>query len=389
MRLVVISHKVAWPSAASPTGFATDGGFALQMQAISELFDETRLVIPVIETGCSAGEIPIIGDRLSVVPVSPVGIGRLPRRLALLPWVLRNLRVIVRELRAADGVHTPIPGDIGAIGMLLAMLLKKPTFVRHCGNWTAPRTLAEHAWGWLLERVASERTVVLATGGGSASPVERNSAVRWIFSTSLRELELRECATVGERSSINGQRLIIACRQERRKGTGSIIQALASLRADFPDISLDIVGDGTAVDHFRSLAETYNVMDRVRFLGKLDHAGVMLALHNADLFCFPTTSSEGFPKAVLEALACGLPVAATRVSAIPELLSNGGGFLLDNATPEEVARGIRWCLADCERYRSMSAAAIRTAGHYSLERWRDTIGHRLSSGWGALRSVNA
>ena len=115
----------------------------------------------------------------------------------------------------------------------------------------------------------------------------------------------------------------------------------------------------------------------------------MQLLKRADLFCFPTTSSEGFPKAVLEALACGLPVVSTRVSVLGELVGAGGGTLLDDATPTEVARGIRWCLADVERYEALSSAAVRTAAQYSLERWRDTIASFLTPGWGPLSSLNA
>jgi glycosyltransferase involved in cell wall biosynthesis len=103
------------------------------------------------------------------------------------------------------------------------------------------------------------------------------------------------------------------------------------------------------------------------------------------VFCFPTASSEGFPKVVLEALACGLPVVTTRVSALPELIGTGCGVLLDEVTPAAVAEGVRLCLSDGERYRAMSGAAVRTAREYSLERWRDSIGELLRAAWGPLR----
>jgi glycosyltransferase involved in cell wall biosynthesis len=121
----------------------------------------------------------------------------------------------------------------------------------------------------------------------------------------------------------------------------------------------------------------------------VDHAGVMELLTAADIFCFPTTSSEGFPKAVLEALACGLPVVSTRVSILAELLSDGGGVLLDDTSPSAIARAIRSCLDDRERYRTLSSAAVRTASLYSLEKWRDTIGSLLVIHWGPLRSPHA
>jgi glycosyltransferase involved in cell wall biosynthesis len=389
MRLAVISHKVCWPSANSPSGFATDGGFPFQMQAISELFDQTCLIVPVTGTPQHAGEASIIGERLSVVPLT-VPVGRdLGRKLILPVWLLRNFPIIAREISRADAVHAPIPGDVGTFGLLLAMLLRKPLFVRHCGNWSVQKTVAEHFWRLLLERSAGDRTVVLATGGSDTPPSRRNANVRWIFSSSLREGELTQYGSVRTSFAATAPRLIIACRQEKRKGTGAVIESLSSLAGDYPGISLDVVGDGAALPDFRRIADEGGVGDRVRFHGKVEHAGVMALLKSADLFCFPTTSSEGFPKAVLEALAVGLPVVSTRVSVLPELVGNGSGVLLDSATPEEVARGVRWCLANNARYQALSAAAIRTASQYSIERWRDTIASFLTPAWGSLRSINA
>lgn len=389
MRLAVISHKVCWQSPGSPSGFATDGGFPFQIRALSELFDETRLVVPVDSHPRPTGEALLTGHNLSVVPLDIPKGHDLSRKLRFPMWLATNFAIIYKEVRRADSVHTPIPGDVGTIGLLVALFLGKPLFVRYCGNWTLKRTIAEHFWGWLLERTAGRRTVVLATGGGSSPPSLRNGNLHWIFSTSLREAELKEYRFVRSLPSPDGPHLIIAARQERAKGTAAVIEALAMLEREFPRITLDVIGDGTALPEFRQLAESQGVIQRVRFHGKVDHAGVMQMLKAADLFCFPTTSSEGFPKAVLEALACGLPVVSTRVSVLGDLLSNGAGVLLDNATPSEVARGVRYSLSSAERYAALSAAAVRTAEAYSLERWRDAIASHLTPGWGSLRSLNA
>ena len=389
MKLVLVSYKVCWESPNSASGYATNGGFALQVRALSELFDETRLVVPIARVPRPAGEVKISGRKLSVVPIEePVG-KDLPRKFRLPGWFLRNITTVAREIRNADAVHTPVPGDIGSIGMLVAMALRKRLFIRYCGNWLVRRTIADRFLGWLLQRVAGSRTVVLTTGGGGNPPSLRNSSVRWIFATSLTESELEKYATVRADPAPNGPKLIIACRQETKKGTGRVIESLRLLEGDYPGITFDVVGDGSALPEFREMAKRLKVADRVRFFGNVDHTGVMELLTAADIFCFPTTASEGFPKAVLEALACGLPVVSTRVSILAELLSDGGGVLLDDTSPSAIALAIRSCLDDRERYRALSSAAVRTASRYSLERWRDTIGSLLVIYWGPLRSLHA
>lgn len=384
MRLVIFSHKLCWRSPASPSGYVTDGGFPFQVGALSELFDETRLVVPCSPEVNRRGVADLNGRRFSVVPLTQLG-GSGRRRKAGLPgWLFRNGPTLLREAWAADAVHVPVPGDVGTLGLFLAFVLRKRLLVRHCGNWFVQRTLAERFWKWFMEAFAGGRNVMMATGGAPEPPSRRNPEVRWIFSTTLSDQELRACATERTHPARGRARLIIVARQEREKGTGVVIRSLSRLRAAVGDVSLDVVGEGRALDEFRALAKAEGVEEFVTFHGKVDHQTVISLLRRADLFCFPTTSSEGFPKAVLEALACGLPVVTTRVSVLPSLIG-GCGLLLDEATPEAVAQAVAEALSDGARYRGMAAQAEQTARRYSLEHWRETIAGLVRPAWGELR----
>ncbi len=387
MKLLVVSYKQCWLTDSAERRFATDGGFPFQMSALSELFDETRLCLPFGPRELASGETPLTGHNLRVVPLpSPSGTGAL-RKLGFPFWLIRSATTLFREMWTADAVHAPIPGDIGTVGMLLAFLMRKPLFVRHCGNWFVQRTPAEHFWKWFMERFAGGRNVMLATGGAAEQPSLRNPHLRWIFATSLTDKELRAGAHYDRRMPDQNVRLIIICRQEREKGTDVVIRSLPRILERFPTASLDVVGDGAALRGFKQLAESLSLSDRVTFHGKVDHDAVVNHLRQADVFCFPTTSSEGFPKAVLEALAQGVPVVTTRVSVLPRLIGQGGGMLLEEPTPSEVANAVIEILSNPDRYADMRRKAVDTAQQYSLERWRDTIGDLLHTAWGRpLRS---
>jgi glycosyltransferase involved in cell wall biosynthesis len=384
MQLTVFSHKPCWWSAASPSGYATDGGFAFQMRALSQLFQATRVVVPCSRSGQRVGEIPLTGQNLTIVPLTlPLGVG-LGRKLALPFWMLRNGATLLREVIEAQAVHAVIPGDIGTLGMLLAWALRKRLLVRHCGDWFVQRTTAEHFWRWFIERSAGGRNVMLVTGGGPDCPSRRNAQVHWVFSTSLTAAELEACACVRDGAPQEGPRLITVARQDPEKGAAIVIRSLPLLVEDYPNIELNVVGNGPALAALRHLAAELGVERRIAFRGQLDHDQVLCQLRAAHLFCLPTSASEGFPKAVLEALACGLPAITTRVSVLPHLLATGCGALLEEASPEAVARAVRVCLGDQLRYRTMSERAVRTARDYSLERWRDTIGDLVRRAWGPL-----
>ena len=380
MKLVVVSHKVCWNSPDAPEFYRTDGGFPLQIKAISELFDETRVVVPCESFPDDKGLSTLDGSNLLVSPLSvPKGTG-LQRKMNIPIWLLKNGRRIWLEIRRADAVHAAIPGDVGTIGMLFALILRKPLFVRHCGNWLIPRTAAEHFWKWMMERFAGGRNVMLATGGTHNPPSAKNPHVTWIFSTSLR----REQLAAGTSLSLPGDgelKLLIACRQEEGKGTDIIIKSLPLILEKFPRATLEVLGSGSFMKDLEALVERLNLRNKVFFRGKVEQLKVIETMKRAHVFCFPTQASEGFPKVVLEALACGLPVITTKVSVLPQLIGENCGVLLEEPTAENLAAAVEIVCRDAENYNRMSAAAVAKAQLYSLEDWRDSIGETLRQSW--------
>jgi len=382
MRCAVISHKRCWVTNAGASGYASTGGFPIQMEALADLFESTTLLLPGLPPGPRPGERVLRGRHLKVIPLTPPPRVSPWRALTFPFWLARNGPTLLREIRHADAVHALIPGDVGTVGMLLALAMRKRLLVRHCGNWFFPETIGDVFGRWLMRRFAGGRNVMLATGGGPRPASGNGGPIHWTFATSLTEAELE--ARVRQRSSAGpaGARLIIVCRQEPRKGTASVIRSLPLILRRFPEARLDVVGTGSHLANLQALARSLGVNGRVTFHGQVSHDQVMSLLGQADLFCYPTAASEGFPKAVLEALACGLPVVATPVSVLPSLLGTGCGILLAAATPAAVAEAVGEVLGNPQRYAAMAAKALHTAGDYSLERWREGVGQRLREAWG-------
>ena len=286
MKLTVFSHKRCWWSAASSSGYATDGGFALQMSTLSQLFEATRVVVPCTRSGVRTGETPLAGHKLAIVPLTaPWGRG-LRRKIALPLWLLRNGATLVREVVRADAVHAVIPGDIGTFGMLVAWDMRKPLLVRHCGNWSSQGTAAERFLHWFIERFAGGRNVMLVTGGGSSAPSRRNRQVHWVFSTSLSAKELAARAWTRDGLSEGGPRLITVSRQDPEKGTGVTIRSLPLLLDDYPGLQLHVVGDGPALAPLQRLAAELGVESRVVFHGQVrrDEVARLLTAHPSGMF---------------------------------------------------------------------------------------------------------
>ncbi|MCO5185317.1 MAG: glycosyltransferase [Anaerolineae bacterium] len=377
MKLAVLSHKPCWQS--ENGGFVTHGGFPFQMQALSELFDATTLVLPQIYRKSAESDLPLQGHNLTVQPLTELRGKGLKRKLLFPFWLLRNVVTILRESRKADAIHAPIPGDIGTVGIFAALLLRKPLFVRHCGNWHEPRTPIERFWKWLMQMIAGGRNVMMATGG-DVQPPSNNPKLSWIFATSLPQSKLTALHRVRSAPQ-DAPQLITVSRQEWDKGTDIVIRALPELLQQRPNAVLHVVGDGSALDAFKSLSDDLQVRDAICFHGQIAHEQVLRLLQQADLFCYPTSASEGFPKVVLEALASGLPVITTKVSVLPFLIGTKGGVVLETISTTELVRAANSVLSDAGHYGELSRGATEIAGGYSLERWRDVIATRLQAEW--------
>lgn len=104
-----------------------------------------------------------------------------------------------------------------------------------------------------------------------------------------------------------------------------------------------VFGEGPDEPGLRRTAETLGIKDRVIFVPWVDD--MVRAYAAVDVFCHVAEEEEGFGLVIAEAMACGIPVVAVRVSATEELLSHGGGVLVE-ASPEKIAEAILRYLKD-------------------------------------------
>jgi len=119
------------------------------------------------------------------------------------------------------------------------------------------------------------------------------------------------------------------------KGHDTLIDAAALVLRRLPDVRFELIGDGTERESLVQRAEQRGVAHAVTFLGHVDDVPGRLA--QAAVFTLPS-ESEAFPNAVLEAMACGLPVVASEVGGIREVVQHGQtGYLVPPRNPEALA----------------------------------------------------
>ena len=120
-------------------------------------------------------------------------------------------------------------------------------------------------------------------------------------------------------------RLLCVASLQDYKGHRVLLEALAEGGEALARVELDLVGAGKLEDQLRRLAADRGISDRIRFHGNLPEPEVAHLLGEADAFVLPSLTAadgrqDGIPVALMEAIACGLPVIASRLSGIPELV---------------------------------------------------------------------
>lgn len=132
--------------------------------------------------------------------------------------------------------------------------------------------------------------------------------------------------------------------REPPKGIEDAISAIAILTRRSVPCELRIIGDGPDKSRYVAHASREGSAGMVTFLGRRSREEVAQLLKEADVFVSASTRYETFGVAVAEALSSGVPVVATRVGAIPELVSDRVGILVSPRSPADLADGIAACL---------------------------------------------
>ena len=141
----------------------------------------------------------------------------------------------------------------------------------------------------------------------------------------------------------------------KEKGHRHLIDALARLRAECPEARLMIVGTGDERPALEAQVRRLGLDGRVTFTGY--HADLPGALRAMDIFAQPSVDQEGFPTAVLEAQAAGLPVVASDIGGTHETLDVGRtGLLTPPGDDKALAGALRDLIRDSQRRAAMAAA---------------------------------
>jgi glycosyltransferase involved in cell wall biosynthesis len=254
--------------------------------------------------------------------------------------------LLARELRkrGIGRLHTHFANSGATVGYLAAALAGIPwSFTMHGISET------DYPAGLMLGRKIEAADFVVCV-----SYFGRAQAMRLVQPDQWDKLHVVRCGlplgTAPERKESTRTTIISVGRLSAEKGQAGLLQAFGNLAGDYPDAALVIVGDGPEGAALQAVARRLGIADRVTFTGRLSESDTLERIAAADILVLPSFM-EGLPIVLMEAMAAGTAVVASRVAGIPELVKEGESGLL--FTPSNWGE-----LTDCMR-RLLDDEALR------------------------------
>ena len=149
-------------------------------------------------------------------------------------------------------------------------------------------------------------------------------------------VDLSRCM-MKENYCTDGLRLLHIGRFNEQKDHKGLLDAFARIRKEIPDSCLELIGDGELLEETKHYAKELGLDTAVHFLGS--QSNVYPYLNEADIFLLPSRY-EGMPMTIIEAMGTGLPIVATAVGGVPDMLTHEESGLLVEHKPEAVAEAV-------------------------------------------------
>lgn len=168
----------------------------------------------------------------------------------------------------------------------------------------------------------------------------------------------------------NQRYLITVGRLSKRKGQDTILEAFQEIHQRAQEVELHVIGDGPARSELEEYTETLGLSDAVTFHGYVESDEKIEMMNRAGIFVF-ASRQEGFGLVLLEAMASGLPVVATKLPVYDDFFQQDtNGRLLGTRDPESFAREVLELLNDSERVSDIRTRNREKAAEFS---WDSTV----------------
>ena len=337
------------------------------------------------EARATVAILPIARNPLKLLRAHLAALARAPRRyasavalafrtprpglsgLAYQLFYFAEAGVLAEELRRAGATH--LHNHFGNSSCSVAMLASALSGVPYSYTLHGPSELFEPTSWRIDQKIARARFVACISHFARSQGMLFSAPAHW------EKMRVVHCGVeparyrAADRRADAPPRLLFVGRLSAIKGLLVLFEAMADLRKRHPGLVLTLVGDGPDRPALEAVAQARGLSDATVFTGYLSQDAVAEELSRTDVFVLPSFA-EGVPVVLMEAMASGAPVVATRVAGVPELVEDGvHGLLVPPGDPQTLAEALEHLIADHDlRQRMGSAGRAKIAVEFDVDR---------------------
>ena len=375
MRLAVVTHVVHYRWNGKIYAY---GAYAREIEVWADLFRDVVIAAPVHEQAPPGDCIPLVHQNITVRPQIEAGGDSLQGKLGLLLALPAMIFRIAAALRGADAIHVRCPGNLGVLGAAIGPLFSRNLVAKYAGQWTDyPGEARTTRWQKRLLRSRWFSGPVTVYGKWPDMPEH----VVPFFTSVLSSQQIGRARIAARRASSEGPlRVLFVGRLSSAKNVDVLLESLALVRQLGSDVRCVIVGDGPERAALGSLCEKLKLGAVVEFTGGVDFDQMLGYFETSDALVL-ASETEGWPKAITEAMAFGLVCVGSNRGLVPQILSEGRGIVVPPRDVDALAAAIHNIATARNEYAPMRERAADWAQQYSLEGLREALRALLLERW--------
>ncbi|HPJ43627.1 MAG TPA: glycosyltransferase [Spirochaetota bacterium] len=314
-------------------------------------------------------DIPYAHNSITFLQIPPIDIlspRAVIRSIALLPLITFK---ILKGMTRADHIHLRCPGNVGLIGSIVQILFpKKKKTAKYASNWDWN---SRQPWSYRLQQCLLRNTFLTRnmTALVYGEWPDRTKNIKPFFTASYSEIER---LPVHKTPLNEGVQLAFIGTLTRNKNPLDCSKVLFALTSTGINATLTYCGDGPEQQNIEEFIDGHRLHDKVKFLGNVDSETVKKVLQEAHFLIF-LSRSEGWPKAISEAMWWGCLPITTAVSCVPQMLGNSERGELVNGEITGITSLIEGYIADQNSFNSKSGKAMDWSREYTTERFEKEI----------------
>jgi glycosyltransferase involved in cell wall biosynthesis len=384
LRLAIVVDQPFWFDGRT---YTTNSPF-LQELSFSTCFDEVRLFVPVQYSEGRKGKFGLDDSLNKNIIIHPLPFfersGDVYRQsLKVIPGAIKVIWKCIHEWDIGCVVDYHI---IGIIFFYISKLFEKKLFnyLRSdiIEEFKAHDKEGKKAFSYFLvnflgffARIRAKSSLTVVVGDELYSKYKQfGSDIFKFYPTRVYGKDILSKAEIKSHGTNTNIKLLTVGRLTPEKGLIYLLKALKIIREKRHKFVLSIVGDGKLDKELRNVACDLDLSDSVIFRGCISSKSELLVIYqDADIFLLPSLT-EGIPKTLYEAMARGVPIIATSVGGVPNIIKDSeNGLLVPPAKPEAMAEAILRLINDEELRIKLIKNGLETVREYTLEKQRVRI----------------